>query len=129
MLLSRSQSLRKLSIIELTLFGCVLCMAGCVTGRPSAEVGFYSVGLPIATVSEGVASSEGQDNQSFHEYLTNRGTRVVVIPNGANCNIHYFVNDSAIVSGFMLLGSKCTTFLDGDSDFFYEEKIIEPAGQ
>jgi hypothetical protein len=83
---------------------------GCTDHALSAERAFDALGQPVAKVVARASASSDQDVQTLREYTTRAGVRIVVIRDRPGCEIHYFVNASGIVSGYMFAGDQCTTY-------------------
>jgi hypothetical protein len=97
---------------------------GCVDSGLSAVRAFNSIGKPIGVVVAEATFLSRQDVFVIHEYTTQAGTPVVVVPDNLGCEIHYFVNAASIVSGYMFVGGRCTTY---ESDRF-SERVLIPTG-
>lgn len=97
---------------------------GCVDSGLSAVQAYDSLGTPIENVVAKATAPVDRDLPNVREYKTKNGVRVVVIPDNPGCEIHYFVNASGIVSGYMFAGDQCTTY---ESDRFSEHVVI-PTG-
>ncbi len=98
----------------------LLLVCACAAGGPSAERAYPWVGQPVAKVINGWRDRGGPVER---EYTTPKGIRVLVIPESATCDIHYFVNAAELVSGFMLIGEKCTTYRG-----FSRDVVVIPTG-
>ena len=98
----------------------LLLVCACAAGGPSADRAYPWVGQPVAKVINGWRDRGGPVER---EYTTPKGIRVLVIPESATCDIHYFVNAAELVSGFMLIGEKCTTYRG-----FSRDVVVIPTG-
>lgn len=97
---------------------------GCTDHALSAERAFDALGTPVARVVARASASSDQDVQVLREYTTRAGVRVVVVRDRPGCEIHYFVNASGIVSGYMFAGDRCTTYIPREG----WEKGLVPTG-
>lgn len=112
--------LRAIHILALIAGVTIFC--GCVDSGLSAVRAFDALGMPIEKALTVATSPANEPKPNVREYTTPAGVRVVVVPDSLGCEIHYFVNASGIVSGYMFVGDRCTTY-EGDR---FSERVVIP---